>query len=111
MESCWRPGSQHSQCISSSKWATFQEILTDGWAAWAGSHGEKSFCQEHEPAVHAYNYGQNVKIELYDRLYAIPRGRQPSQGDEDKASDDEESEDGASRGANDPFVDEDPGAP
>ena len=43
-------------------------MFMDGCAAWAGLHRDDSFWRKHEPACRAYNYGQNVEIELNDRL-------------------------------------------
>jgi hypothetical protein len=99
VESCWRPGSPHSQCMTSAKWAVFQGMFMDGWAAWAATHGAASFWRQHTPAFHAYDYGANIGIEVSPRLYDLPRERHdPASDDSDR---DEDEGDGESGGEDD----------
>ncbi|KAH9225256.1 hypothetical protein K456DRAFT_1852614, partial [Colletotrichum gloeosporioides 23] len=111
VESCWRPGSRHSQRISSSKWTIFQNKFMDGWAAWAGTHDGDSFWRQHEPAFHAYDYGANIQIDVSPRLYHLPRERHCSRDDDDEEEDDGDgggrgSEDETRRGMEGLFVDD-----
>ncbi|KAL3291617.1 hypothetical protein RB213_015082 [Colletotrichum asianum] len=84
----WRPGGQESQRISSNRWMAFQEAFMEGWAAWLGRHsGATSFWARHEPAFHAYNYGANIKIEVSEELYDLPRERHCAMDDNNDDND------------------------
>lgn len=88
VESCWRPGSQHSQRMSTSKWTMFQEMFMSGWQDWAAAHEDGSFWRKHNPAFHAYDYGANIQIEVTPRIYSLPRERhRPQGGDGDSDAD------------------------
>ncbi|KAL1795407.1 hypothetical protein ACET3X_005631 [Alternaria dauci] len=93
VEASWKLDGPQSQSISIVKWETFQEQFMEGWPEYVRKNTQDPFWTENLPAFHAYDYGQNLPIELStEQLNSLPKETRLRPDDETSDSDDETSD-------------------
>jgi hypothetical protein len=62
VEKSWTLGGAEKKELNHNNWRIFQDLLFRGWDQGLREPGSARFWLEHQPTLHAYDFGQNVKI-------------------------------------------------
>ena len=97
VEPSWNLNSPLDQTLTCNKWMTFQQWFMEDWPEHVKRHSYDSFWTENEPVFHAYDYGQNIEIEVSEGVQSLQREKRlrPVDDSEDLSEDGSENEEGS----------------